>query len=71
MNITGDNISDDQIRELGVDSVSRGDYLTAMWCDYALITEPTRCDIPAGCDRTSARAHCAKLLMDRAKDGAS
>lgn len=67
MKLTADTITDAQIRGLGEQSATTGRYCDAMWCDYALIAECDRAryDIPPGCDRRSARAHCAKILNAR------
>ena len=70
MKLTATTITGEQIRELGSQSANDGDYLTAMWCDYALVTNSTRFDIPEGCDREAARAHVAEILNER-QDSAS
>jgi hypothetical protein len=63
--ITADTITDAQIAALGLASVESGDFLTAMWCDFALIDDASRYSIPAGCDRAAARSVCAGRLNSR------
>lgn len=55
-------ITDDQIRKLGARLVSEGKYCAAMWCDYALVSDSRRYDIPRGCDRETARQRCAEAI---------
>ena len=65
MKLTATTITDEQIRELGSQSANGGDYFTAMWCDYALVTDSARFDIPDGCDREAARTRIAEILNER------
>lgn len=65
MKLTADTITDASIKLLGAELVAEGKYTAAMWCDYALISDPSRFDIPHGCDRDAARAKCATFINAR------
>jgi hypothetical protein len=69
LEVTAETITDKQIRELGAASAKRGDFLTAMWCDYALATADGSVDVPAGCEAAAARARCAAAYNARRRGG--
>jgi hypothetical protein len=64
--ITAETITDEQIRELGLELRMSGRFLTmAMWCDYALLEPDVRVYVPRGCERDAARAQVASFLNAR------
>ena len=67
--VTGESITDEEINELGRASVRAGDFLTAMWCDHALVPRDGMYDVPRGCERAPARAVCARILTARQNGG--